>query len=254
MKSATTAPMKAAGIERPQLSAMWRTQPGSRPSKRLRQAGGVPGVVYGKATAPMPISVNRRELLKFLHARGGERSLLTLRVAGEKDKGWEQPVLMTQVQHDPVNGEITHVDFHAIVLTEQIRVKVPIVLIGEPIGVKQDRGVMEHFLREIEVECLPTQIPKQVECAVERMKVGDTIHVKDLTPPSGAKIITDLESGVAAVIAPREEKAEETAAAVTEPEVIREKKPEAGAEAGEEKKAEKKDEKKPDAKEEKKEK
>ncbi len=214
-------------------------------------------MVYGKSTAPIPVSVNRRELIKFLHARGGEHSLLTLcvdddaaarpaargtsaakAIEAERSAGTggvpaspagtvparsamrELPVLIKQVQHDPVDGEIVHIDFHAIVLTEQIRVKVPIVLTGEPVGVKQDRGVLEHFLREVEVECLPTHIPKQVTGVIEHLKIGDAMHVKDLIPPAGAKIISDPESGVASVVAPKEEKAEE-AEAIAEAERLR---------------------------------
>lgn len=251
---ATTPP---AGSDRPQLHATHRSPQaeGTRPSRRMRLDGLVPGIVYGKATPPMAVCINRRELIKFLHARGGEHNLLTLCVEGNgAGKPWEKPVLIKAVQHNPVDGEIRHIDFHAIVLTEHIRVKVPIVLTGEPIGVKQDRGIVEHFLRELEVECLPTQIPKQVDYAIEHLKIGDAIHVKDLPLPAGVKLMTDLESGVASVVAPKEEKPEEAGAAeVTEPEVIREKKPEAEGEAVDEKK-EGKDKGKAEAKDEKKEK
>jgi large subunit ribosomal protein L25 len=160
-------------------------------------------------------------------------------------------VLIKQIQQDPVHGEITHVDFHAIILSEQIRVKVPVVLKGEPVGVKQDRGVLEHFLREVEVECLPTAIPKDIEHDVSQMKIGDTLHLKDLIVPAGSKMMSDPEGVIASVLTPKEEKIEEvTVEAVTEPEVIREKKPEAeGEEASEqpakkEEKAQEKTEKK----------
>jgi len=146
----------------------------------------------------------------------------------------EKPVLLKRVEQDPVSGQIVHLEFHAIVLTEQIRVKVPLVLNGTPVGVKQDNGVLEHFLREIEVACLPTSIPKELAHDVSQMKIGDTLHVHDLQAPAGAKIVTDPNAAIASVLMPREEKVEEVAAeAVTEPEVIREKKPEEGAAEGE---------------------
>ena len=114
----------------------------------------------------------------------------------------------------------------------QVKVKVPVILAGEPEGVKQEGGVLEHFLREVEVECLPTEIPAGVEFNVGAMKIGDTIHVKDLTPPKGAKILSDAEGVIASIQKPKEEKPEEAAASPAEPEVLREKKPEAEA-AGE---------------------
>ena len=227
--------------ERPQINAQARTQTGSRVVRRLRRDGLVPGVLYGKAVEATAILLNRRDLVKLLHARTGEHGLLTLRVESDGKKPLEKPVLLKQVAHDPVNGDVVHVDFQAIALTEQIRIKVPVHLTGAPVGVKQDGGVLEHFLREIEVECLPTAIPDKVDFDITQMKIGDTIHVRDLAAPAGAKITTDAESPVASVLAPREEKPEEAAEAVTEPEVIREKKPEAEGDAAAEGKAEKPD-------------
>jgi len=152
------------------------------------------------------------------------------------------------VQHDPVDGTVTHIDFHAILLTEQIRIKVPLVLKGDPVGVKQESGVLEQFLREIEVECLPTAIPERVEHEVSAMAIGDTVHIRDLVIPAGVKITADPEGVVASVLTPKVEKPEEVTAeaAVTEPEVIREKKPEAEESSATEKpeKAEKKEDKK----------
>ena len=238
--------------ERPVIVAHLRPQIGSRAVGRLRRAGLVPGVLYGKTTAATSIVMNRRELLKLLHATAGEHGLMTLRletdaaVSGTANTPVEKPVLIKRVEHDPVLGEILHVDFQAIVLTEQLRIKIPVVLTGEPIGVKQDGGLLEHFLREIEVECLPTAIPKQIEHDISALKIGDTIHVRDLTAPAGSRITADLEGVVASVLAPKAEKVEEVTEAVAEPEVIREKKPEAEAEGEatakkEEKKTEKKE-------------
>ncbi|MBI3087925.1 MAG: 50S ribosomal protein L25 [Candidatus Omnitrophica bacterium] len=247
--------------ERPLLGATSRTVTGTRAVRRLRREGFVPGILYGKSVKAAPVLVSRQELIKFLHARAGEHGLLTLRVeigpagGGAGAKATENAVLIKRVEHDPVNGDIRHVDFQAIVLTEQIRIKVPLMLNGEPVGVKQDGGVLEHFLREVEVECLPTQIPKQIEHDVSAMKIGDTVHVRDLAAPAGTRITTDPESGIASILVPKEEKPAEAAAeAVTEPEVIREKKPEAeeaAAEGKEEKKAEKPEKKEEKKKEEK---
>jgi large subunit ribosomal protein L25 len=232
-----------------QLNATSRERTSTRGVRRMRKQGQVPAIVYGKTVEPVAVSVNRQELLRMLNAREGQHGLLTLRVAGDAGKGWEKPVLIKIMQRHPVTSEILHIDFHAIALTERIRVKVPVVLNGEPVGVKQDGGLLEHFLREVEIECLPTQIPKQIEMDIAALKIGDTIHAKDLTAPEGARITSDAESVIASVHAPKAEKAEEVTEAVTEPEVIREKKPEAEAEGGEAKpekgeKTEKKEEKK----------
>ena len=217
---------KTASAERPTLAVKPRELIGTRRVTRLRKEGLIPGVVYGKKSAPTAIVVSQRELVRFLHARAGEHGLVTLRVEAD-GKPIEKPVLIKKVEHDPVRGDIVHVEFHAIALTEQIRVKIPLVLQGTPIGVKQENGVLEHFLREIEVECLPAAIPKNITYDVSALKIGDTIHVKELTTPAGAKITLDPEAPVASVFAPKEEKLEEVAPAVTEPEVLREKKPEA---------------------------
>ncbi len=222
-------------MERPQLIAQRRPAGGHRHAQRLRQGGFVPGVVYGKTSEAISVMLPRKELLKMLHARHGEHGLVNLRIDADGGKGsaksWEKPVLIKQLQRDPVAGDVVHIDFHAITLTEHIRIKIPIVLQGEPVGVKQDGGLLEHFLREVEIDCLPTEIPKQVEFDISQLKIGDAVHVRELTPPAGSKIVSDPEGVIASVLAPKAEKLEEAAEAVTEPEVIREKKPEAEGEA-----------------------
>ncbi len=246
-------------MDRPTLMAKVRTVQGSRGVRRLRREGLIPGVVYGKTTAPLAITVSHHDLLKFLHARAGAKGVVTLRVeadpaqpdgakSGAGGKPWEKPVLIKQVEQDPVRGDIVHIEFHAVTLTEHIRVKVPVILNGTPIGVKQENGVLEHFLREIEVACLPTDIPKEFQFDVSGLNIGDTVHVRDLAVPAGVKITTDLDAVIISVQAPKAEKLEEAAPEVTEPEVIREKKPEAGEAGGEAEGAKKPEGKKEDAK------
>ena len=217
----------ATALARQQITAQRRLARGTRPVRRLRQAGLVPGVIYGKGVEPVPIAINGRDLAKLLHAKRGEHSLVTVHL--DDGAAWEKPALIHAVQHDPVSGHIIHVDFHAIQLTERLKIKVPLVLTGEPVGVKQEGGVLEHFLREIEVECLPTQIPERVEFDASALKVGDAVHVKDLTAPAEARVTSDPDGVVASVQAPKEEQPEEEAAAPSEPEVLREKKDEEGA-------------------------
>ncbi len=207
-----------------------RAARGSRPVKRLRQEGFIPGVVYGKGTEPLPVAVSHHELMQALHTKAGEHALVGLRLA--ERASWEKAALIKEIQHDPVKGHIVHVDFHAVALTERLRVKVAVALKGEPVGVKQEGGVLEHFLREVEVECLPTDIPAQIAFDASALKIGDTLHVRELTAPANTKITSDPEGVIASVQKPKEEQPEEIAAAVTEPEVIREKKEEEGEAAG----------------------
>ncbi|MBI3323873.1 MAG: 50S ribosomal protein L25 [Candidatus Omnitrophica bacterium] len=236
-------------MERPTLSVKPRPQTGTRAGGRNRRQGLVPGVVYGKSTTPANVLVERRQVEKLLLGQASEHSLVTLRCESDGAPAWEKPVLVKQVQRDPVHGGIQHVDFHAIVLTEQIRIKIPLMLLGEAVGVKQDGGILEHFFREIEVECLPTEIPRQVEYEISHLKIGDTVHAKELAAPPGARITTDPDAVIVSVLTPKEEKPEEVTEAPAEPEVIREKKPEAEAEGaaseagGKAEKSEKKEEK-----------
>jgi len=223
---------KVKGTTQQALTVKRRTAAGTRPVRRLRGEGLVPGIIYGRDMEPMSVAVSQRELVKLLHAKTGEHTLVTLRL--EDGKAWEKPALVQAVQHDPVGGHVLHVDFHAIVLTERLKVKVPVVLKGEPVGVKQDGGVLEQFLREVEVECLPADIPAGVAHDISALKIGDTVHVRDLAPPKAAQITSDPEGVIASVQTPKVEAPPEEAPAVTELEVIREKKEEAGEAEGEE--------------------
>jgi len=227
--------------EKLQLRVAQRQDTGTASAKQLRAQGLVPGVVYGKSSKATSVTVNARELHRILSTKAGEHALVALQV----DAGHGKPVLVKAVQHDPVDGRIVHVDFHAIVLTERLRIKVAVELKGEPVGVKLEGGVLEHFLRDVEVECLPTAIPDRIEFDVSAMKVGDVIHVRDLPVPPEAKITSDLEGAVASVQEPKVA-VEEAPAEAAEPEVIGEKKEDAeGEEATAEKgeKESKKDEK-----------
>lgn len=218
---------KAKSTQQLELIVKRRTAEGTRPVRRLRRENVIPGVVYGRDMKPVSVVIERKALAQVLHSKAGEHALVKLRM--EEGTSWEKPALVKTVQHHPVSGHVMHVDFHAILLTERLKVKVPVVLKGEPVGVKQDGGILEHFLREVEVECLPTEIPGSVEFDVSNLKIGDTIHVRDLAAPANTKITSELEGVIASVQKPKEEKPEEEAAAVTEPEVLREKKEEAEA-------------------------
>jgi large subunit ribosomal protein L25 len=206
------------------LTVTKRAVQGKRPVRRLRAEGVVPGVVYGRRASPVAIAVNARELTRVLRGKAGEHALVSLKIEGAE--AGTLPALVKAVQHDPVDGRVVHVDFHTIELTEHIKVKIPVLLKGEPVGVKQEGGILEHFLREVEVSCLPTEIPEGVEFDVSALSIGTTVHVRDLTAPGRSKILSDPGGVIASVQQPKVEAPPEEAPAVTEPEVIREKKPE----------------------------
>ncbi|MFH0876861.1 MAG: 50S ribosomal protein L25 [Candidatus Omnitrophota bacterium] len=218
------------------LEAMVRDKEELGKSHLLRKNGFVPCVVYGEGKETLSLKIERGRLLKFLHAHhGGENMIITLKIsaAGQK-KAQERSVLIKEFQQHPVRDEILHMDFNEISLTKRIEVKVPIRAHGEPVGVKQEGGTLEQILWELEIECLPTQIPEKLDMDVSAMKIGDTIYVKDLTLPADVELKQDAEATVFHCAAPHKEEipaaeevaAESQAAASAEPEVIKkEKKP-----------------------------
>jgi len=222
------------------LNAEAREETGRGKVKDLRGKGFIPAVVYAQGQKALPLKVSNSELLRLVHQHRIEGIVINLKVKDDKHKG--RPCLIKEIQYDPVHGNIIHVDFNEISLTKEIKVNVPVVAKGEPVGVKQEGGSLEHILWEIEVECLPTAIPKNIEVDVSQLKIGDSIHIKDLVLPEGVKVVNDPTAIVLSVAAPM--KAEEVPAAPVEgeekaePEVIKEKKevPAEGAEEEKEKK------------------
>jgi len=224
------------------LNAELRAELGKGKVHALRDAGFIPAVVYKDGKESYPLKVSHKELVQLVHKHRIEGAVLKLKVKGHKEK--PLPCIVKEIQYNPVTGDITHVDFNEISLTKVIKVNVPVVAQGEPAGVKQDGGSLEHVLWEIEVECLPTDIPKEFSVDVSAMKIGDSVHVKDLVVPANVKITQDPGAIVLSVAAPIKEEipVEAVEGEVSqEPEVIKEKKevPEEGA-ADEPKEKEKK--------------
>ena len=181
----------------------------------------------------------------------GKTVLFHLNVKEGDKKAKDYSVIIKEEQHDPVSDELTHIDFHRISLTQEIHVKVPLETKGDAPGVKKSGGSLEHLLWELEVICLPTNIPAKIEIDVTKLEIGDSIHIKDLVLPSGVKTNLDPESIVVTVAAPMKEEAIEAAAqvqtATAEVEVLKEKKPKPGEAAPAGKTEEKAAEAKPKA-------
>lgn len=206
------------------LKASLRERVGKEYAKKLRKNGFIPAIVYGQKADSLPLEIESKAFSALLREGLGENVLVTLVTEGQKNG--ERKVLIREIQRDPVKGYIVHVDFHEVSLTKKLSLQVPIHLVGAPEGVKEG-GILQHTLRELEVQCLPTAIPEKVEVDVSHLKIGDTIHVSDLKT-EGLEILSDPQSSVVSVVPPTVFKEPEVAApaAEEEPELVGEKKEE----------------------------
>jgi large subunit ribosomal protein L25 len=218
------------------LDAVERNGRGKNEARRLRATGRIPAVVYGGKQGGKPIAVDPKMLAKILRTEQGANTLIALNVPGAGDAR----VLVREYQLDPVTHELLHADFYRVAMDKLIRIPVTVVPQGEPKGVKQQGGVLDIVHRQIEIECLPADIPNNIEVDVRELMVGQSIRVKDLTLDAKWKAITDPETMLLHVIIPKVEETPApaeaavagTAAATAEPEVIKKgKKDEEGAEA-----------------------
>ncbi len=207
------------------LEAELREGKGRASSKDLRESGYLPAVVYFHGKDAISIKISRSALLKLAHQHRLESVIINLMIKDGDAKS--KLCLIKEIQYHPVREDIIHVDFNEISLTETIKVNGPIQIKGEAIGVKQEGGSLEHLLWEIEVECLPTNIPKGIQVDITALKMGDAIHVKDIVFPEGVKPLSDPAAIVLHVAAPMKEEAPAEAIegdTSKEPEVIKEKK------------------------------
>lgn len=207
-----------------------RDQKGSSNARRMRREGDVPGVIYSKGGEARQVTLPAHEFEQILHHHSGEQMMLQVQVEG----GAEESVLLKDVQHDPVSGAVLHVDLQDVAMDEKLQVEVQIELAGDAEGVQQG-GILDHLLHELEIECLPADIPEVIEVDVSKLAIGDMLTVKDISvDTSKIEILTDEETGVATVTMPKavEEEEEEGAEAAEggEPEVIGEKSDDEGEE------------------------
>ena len=230
------------------LSASKRETSGTTAAKALRKTGFIPAVVYGEKGA-RSVSINAREIDVMLKNHTSENLIVDLSVDGDVIKA-----LLREVQHEAIMGGLIHADFLEISMTKKMRVTIPLSLKGEPVGVSQQGGILEHLLRHIEVECLPGDLVESFEIDVTGMALGKTMMIRDIVLDAKFTVLTAGDVAVATVVAPREEEVEEVAAEAT-PEVIGGKKKEEEGAAGAtapakdgKKEDAKKDEKKPAAK------
>jgi large subunit ribosomal protein L25 len=198
--------------------------------QKLRKLGLVPGIVYHRGEKSVPVTIGEKEINRILRSAANENVLIDLSIEGSKKK--TRSVLIKEIQHHPVRRSILHVDFNEISLTEKIIVDVEVVGQGEPFGVKQEGGVLDHPLREIKVQCLPVDIPAHIDVDISGLKLNGSVHVRDLVVSDKVKVLTDPDALLFQVKLHVEEKVEEAPEAAPEVEVIREKKEEGAAPAG----------------------
>lgn len=222
-------------MEMRELTIQKRDGTGKGSARRLRRSGQVPAVLYG-GSSPVNIAVAPRDVLRLIHGHEGSTQLL--RVSFE-DSSEPRMAIIRDMQFHPISENLIHVDFQEVAMDRAITVSVAVHHVGEPVGVRENQGILEMLLREVQIACLPGNIPEVLEADVTRLRINDILTVKDLTPPEGVRILNDPNQAVVTVAPPAvEEVAAGAAAAAAEPEVLTERKPK--EEAGEEKGGEKK--------------
>lgn len=191
------------------LQAQKREGTGKGVGRKLRAAGRIPAVMYGRGKENVTLSLEPRALEKVLAgSQAGMNTLIDLTVEG----GAKTVVLVRELQRDPVKGTLVHADLFQIDLTQTIEVSVPLHIVGTPKGVALDGGILDFALREIEIECLPRSIPDQIDVDVAALEIGESLHVRDLTLPQGVTLRSDPDLSVVSVVAPTAEEAPAAAA------------------------------------------
>src|SRR6185295_4998998 len=161
------------------LSGTRRESLGKGGARKARAAGKIPGVLYGHGEDPVAVAIETRAFQLAIHHHEGGNAIVNLALG----TGGEHTALIRDVQYDPINHAVLHLDFQRISLTEEVEVEVTVHLVGTPIGVKDGGGILEYIVREIEVRCLPTAIPGALEGDVSHLNIGDSLHVRDLKAP-----------------------------------------------------------------------
>jgi large subunit ribosomal protein L25 len=221
----------ATATEKPVVEAQPREANGKNVARRVRKSGKVPAVVYGAGKEPVAVSVDPKQISRILHSESGHNTIFDLQVDGERTKA-----MIVEWQYEPIKGSLLHLDLKRIAMDQRLRVKVPVFAKGEAAGVKQQGGILDQVMREVEVECLPGDIPSHIDADVSQLAFGQSLRVSDLpVDRDRVKILTPADQVVAHVTAVKEEVAPtpeavaaEAGAVPAEPEVIKKGKQETG--------------------------
>ena len=195
------------------LEAKKRDGRGKNEARRLRVSGQIPAVVYGarkegQAPEGVPVAVDPKEVLRILHSESGANTLINLKL-----DGGESRVMVRDYQLDPITHQLLHADFYQLAMDKAITVSVPILVKGEPVGVKKEGGLLDFVTREIQVQCLPTDIPEHIDIDVTELALHQSIRVKDVPTNPKWKAMTDGETMLVHVVMPKAEESAVTAAA-----------------------------------------
>lgn len=192
-------------------------------ARRVRVQGKIPAVVYGAQEPSVAVEVDPKQILRILHSDAGHNSIFDLEIGSARAKA-----MIVDWQYEPIKGSLLHIDFKRIALDKPIRVEVPIHLVGVPVGVKTQGGILDQVQREVEIECLPADIPGHIDVDVSELAFGDVLRVSDLPHGGKLKFLTDANNTVAHIVAIKEEvvatpeaEAAAAAAAPAEPEVVK---------------------------------
>lgn len=205
------------------VAAESRDSRGKNEARRLRASGSMPAVVYGGPNGATPVAVNPKELTKILNSKTGHNTIFNLNVTGKENA----PVMIIDWQYDPIKDSLLHVDLKRIDLTKRIIVKVPVLTHGDPKGVKIQGGIHEIVTREVEIECLPDDIPEQFTVNVTELLIGQSVRAAEIPMAGSMKLLSPSDAVISHVVSLRAEEtpAPEAAAVATpaaaEPEVIK---------------------------------
>jgi large subunit ribosomal protein L25 len=182
------------------LSSEIRTQTGKGSARKLRSAGKLPAILYGPETDAVMLTLDCAELMKALQGKSPENIFLDLTIDSD-EKGKPKKVMIKEIQRDPVKRNYLHVDLFEISLKKELEVDIPIHLVNTPIGVTQG-GILQHVRREVKVSCMPDDLVEKIEIDVSGLDIGQSLHMEDITFPSGLKSLEDGDVTVLTVVAP----------------------------------------------------
>ena len=182
-----------------------RVRMGKSGSKAIRNEGNIPAVIYGKGSESISIVVNPTELKEALSTDAGENTLLEMHIK-DGDKEIKKLSLLREVQMDYITNKSIHLDFMELDMNKSFSLKVPVKIVGRPIGVHEEKGLLEEILREIEIECLPSDIPNVFEVEVSELHINDSIHVRDIEVSDKINVLDDPSSTVVTSLTARGEK------------------------------------------------
>ena len=194
-------------------------------ARRVRVRGMIPGVIYGAKEPSVAVELDPKQIARILHSGAGHNTIFDLEIDGSASSGVKTKAMIVDWQYEPIKGALMHIDLKRIAMDKPIRIKVPVQFVGVAIGVKTQGGILDQVLREVEIECLPADIPSHITVDSANMALGDVVRVSDLDEGGKLKFLTDGNATVAHIVAIKEEVVPVVeavaAAAVAEPEVAK---------------------------------